>query len=195
MDERDEDLPADVAPYVVLELGGGPIQIVFKPGHAKDGGHKYKLVFSWTTRMFHQHSYLGYGLKNAQESMHRLVEVHGPGVHTASSMQTHAKDIQSLSSSGSHKGNQGYQQLRGVVCEQKPCSFDPFSARYIPDIVLLLRLCYSLMGPSAGSHPALTISMYCLSRSRSARGLQRYLDRTELGCCLSATISLSSTSI
>ncbi|KAL4073343.1 hypothetical protein V8B97DRAFT_224908 [Scleroderma yunnanense] len=84
---------------------------------------------------------------------------------------------------------------RCSVCEQKPCSFDPFSARYIPDIVLLLRLCYSLMGPSAGSHPALTISMYCLSRSRSARGLQRYLDRTELGCCLSATISLSSTSI
>ncbi|KAI6044915.1 nucleoside phosphatase family-domain-containing protein [Pisolithus marmoratus] len=73
------DSPADVSPYAVLDLGGGSTQIVFEPEREadldvdedepprevlKEGDHKYDFG----------HSYLGYGLKSARGSVHRLVE-------------------------------------------------------------------------------------------------------------------------
>ena len=54
---------------------------MFEPEYAeseetalKDGKHKYELVFGGVTRMLCQHSHLGYGLKSARGSVHRLVE-------------------------------------------------------------------------------------------------------------------------
>ena len=64
----------------VLDLGGGSTQIVFEPerGRAepvlKDGEHRYELAFGGEERVLYQHSYLGYGLKSARESVHRVIE-------------------------------------------------------------------------------------------------------------------------
>lgn len=79
------DSPKDAPTYAVLDLGGGSTQIVFEPekggearvaagGALRDGEHKYELVFGGEERVLYQHSYLGYGLKSARESVHRLVE-------------------------------------------------------------------------------------------------------------------------
>ena len=76
------DSPKDAPTYAVLDLGGGSTQIVFEPeeggedvgGVLKDGEHKYELVFAGEERVLYQHSYLGYGLKSARESVHRVVE-------------------------------------------------------------------------------------------------------------------------
>lgn len=83
------DAPKDAPTYAVLDLGGGSTQIVFEPekgeearadvepgagGVLKDGEHKYELVFGGEERVLYQHSYLGYGLKSARESVHRVVE-------------------------------------------------------------------------------------------------------------------------
>ena len=70
----------DMPTYAVLDLGGGSTQIVFEPevgdvgGRLEDGEHKYELEFAGERRVLYQHSYLGYGLKSARESVHRLVE-------------------------------------------------------------------------------------------------------------------------
>ena len=71
----------DASTYAVLDLGGGSTQIVFEPekgrekgGLLKEGEHKYELTFGKEERVLYQHSYLGYGLKSARESVHRLVE-------------------------------------------------------------------------------------------------------------------------
>lgn len=79
------DSPKDAPTYAVLDLGGGSTQIVFEPekggdatagagGVLKDGEHKYELVFGGEKRVLYQHSHLGYGLKSARESVHRVVE-------------------------------------------------------------------------------------------------------------------------
>ena len=76
------DSPKDAPTYAVLDLGGGSTQIVFEPekggeeagGVLRDGEHKYELVFGGEERVLYQHSYLGYGLKSARESVHRVVE-------------------------------------------------------------------------------------------------------------------------
>jgi len=68
----------------VFDLGGGSTQIVFEPTFplAKDGGmpeqlaegdHKYKLSFGGRDFTLYQHSYLGYGLMAARETLHKLV--------------------------------------------------------------------------------------------------------------------------
>lgn len=85
---------ADSAPgtpsYAVLDLGGASTQIVFKPVFAKpdsalvEGEHKYDLAFGGATHVLYQHSYLGYGLMRARESVHRLVDFMG-------SIRTNAK--------------------------------------------------------------------------------------------------------
>ena len=70
------------APYAVLDLGGASTQIVFEPtfdmakpdAALKDGEHKYALRFAGADRTLYQHSYLGYGLKTARQSVHRVVE-------------------------------------------------------------------------------------------------------------------------
>jgi len=68
----------------VFDLGGGSTQIVFEPTfkHAADGGmpeqlqegdHKYKLSFGGRDFTLYQHSYLGYGLMEARNNLHRLL--------------------------------------------------------------------------------------------------------------------------
>jgi guanosine-diphosphatase len=76
------DSPEGSLPYAVLDLGGGSTQIVFEPesGDEKgdeglqEGEHKYELEFGGAKRVLYQHSYLGYGLKSARASVHRLVQ-------------------------------------------------------------------------------------------------------------------------
>lgn len=76
------DSPAGISPYAVLDLGGASTQIVFEPmfdekrpdKSLEPGEHKYDLEFGGKKRVLYQHSYLGYGLMKARESVHRLVE-------------------------------------------------------------------------------------------------------------------------
>lgn len=74
--------PSSSAPdtYAVLDLGGGSTQIVFHPrfpdthkSGLEEGEHKYELKFAGREFTLYQHSYLGYGLKSARMSVHRLV--------------------------------------------------------------------------------------------------------------------------
>lgn len=68
----------------VFDLGGGSTQIVFQPTfkQAVDGGmpetlaagdHKYDLKFGGRDFTLYQHSYLGYGLMEARNNLHRVV--------------------------------------------------------------------------------------------------------------------------
>ncbi|KAF2168280.1 hypothetical protein M409DRAFT_65741 [Zasmidium cellare ATCC 36951] len=68
----------------VFDLGGGSTQIVFQPTfkEAADGGmpeqmqegdHKYELSFGGRDFTLYQHSYLGYGLMEARNNLHRVV--------------------------------------------------------------------------------------------------------------------------
>jgi len=68
----------------VFDLGGGSTQIVFEPTfkEAADGGmpeqmqegdHKYKLSFGGRDFTLYQHSYLGYGLMEARNNLHRVI--------------------------------------------------------------------------------------------------------------------------
>ena len=68
----------------VFDLGGGSTQIVFQPTFkgAPDGGmpekmaegdHKYALSFGGREFELYQHSYLGYGLMEARNNLHRVV--------------------------------------------------------------------------------------------------------------------------
>ncbi|KAF2112968.1 guanosine-diphosphatase [Lophiotrema nucula] len=67
----------------VLDLGGGSTQIVFEPTfpdsasggmpkHLEDGDHKYELKFGGREFTLYQHSYLGYGLMEARNNMHKV---------------------------------------------------------------------------------------------------------------------------
>lgn len=72
--------PANTPTYAVLDLGGGSTQIVFEPTFSQpdsileDGEHKYELEFAGRTHVLYQHSYLGYGLMEARNHVHQLVE-------------------------------------------------------------------------------------------------------------------------
>ncbi|KAK4546311.1 Guanosine-diphosphatase [Oleoguttula mirabilis] len=68
----------------VFDLGGGSTQIVYQPTFkdAPDGGmpetmmegdHKYALSFGGRDFELYQHSYLGYGLMEARNNLHRVV--------------------------------------------------------------------------------------------------------------------------
>lgn len=67
----------------VFDLGGGSTQIVFQPTFkAADGGmpeqlqegdHKYDLKFGGRDFTLYQHSYLGYGLMEARNNLHRVI--------------------------------------------------------------------------------------------------------------------------
>ncbi|KXL49138.1 hypothetical protein M433DRAFT_151974 [Acidomyces richmondensis BFW] len=68
----------------VFDLGGGSTQIVFQPTfkEASEGGmpermlegdHKYELTFGGRNFELYQHSYLGYGLMEARNNLHRVV--------------------------------------------------------------------------------------------------------------------------
>ncbi|KAJ7704696.1 nucleoside phosphatase family-domain-containing protein [Mycena olivaceomarginata] len=84
--------------YAVLDLGGGSTQIVFAPAANAEapplleGEHKYDLEFAGSTRALYQHSYLGYGLMSARESVHRVVEFMA-GLHSSPSSSASEKTI------------------------------------------------------------------------------------------------------
>jgi len=79
-------IPEKKTTFAVLDLGGASTQIVFEPAFdekrpdsiLKDGEHKYDLTFGGEKRVLYQHSYLGYGLKQAREHVHKLVEFLAP---------------------------------------------------------------------------------------------------------------------
>jgi guanosine-diphosphatase len=71
----------------VFDLGGGSTQIIFEPtfkdarnggmpAKMEEGDHKYVLTFGGRNFTLYQHSYLGYGLMAARETLHRLVIDH-----------------------------------------------------------------------------------------------------------------------
>lgn len=73
----------------VFDLGGGSTQIVFQPTFPQaangglpeemaEGDHKYSLSFGGRDFTLYQHSYLGYGLMEARNNLHRVVV---QGVH------------------------------------------------------------------------------------------------------------------
>lgn len=74
----------NVDSLAVLDLGGASTQIVFEPSFTKsdakfeEGDHKYHLEFNGHSHVLYQHSYLGYGLMQARQSVHRLVEFLAP---------------------------------------------------------------------------------------------------------------------
>ena len=68
----------------VFDLGGGSTQIVFQPTFKEaphggmpekmaEGDFKYELFFGGRNFTLYQHSYLGYGLMEARNSLHRVV--------------------------------------------------------------------------------------------------------------------------
>ncbi|KAF7184929.1 putative guanosine-diphosphatase [Pseudocercospora fuligena] len=68
----------------VFDLGGGSTQIVFQPTfkaaehggmpeQLAEGDHKYELSFGGRDFTLYQHSYLGYGLMEARNNLHRVV--------------------------------------------------------------------------------------------------------------------------
>ncbi|KAI9728360.1 MAG: Guanosine-diphosphatase [Chrysothrix sp. TS-e1954] len=75
--------PSKTPTAAVFDLGGGSTQIVFEPTFPlapggvpetlADGEHKYNLTFGGRDFTLYQHSYLGYGLMAARESLHQLV--------------------------------------------------------------------------------------------------------------------------
>ncbi len=75
--------PDQTPTAAVFDLGGGSTQIVFQPTFKSpsggmpetlaDGDHKYKLSFGGRDFTLYQHSYLGYGLMAARESIHKAV--------------------------------------------------------------------------------------------------------------------------
>jgi len=79
-------MPEKKPTFAVLDLGGASTQIVFEPvfddqqpdSMLKEGEHKYDLTFGGEKRVLYQHSYLGYGLKQAREHVHKLVEFLAP---------------------------------------------------------------------------------------------------------------------
>lgn len=79
-------IPERKSTFAVMDLGGASVQIVFEPmsdekrpgSVLKDGEHKYELTYGGEKYVLYQHSYLGYGLKQAQEHVHRLIEFLAP---------------------------------------------------------------------------------------------------------------------
>lgn len=155
------DSPKDAPPYAVLDLGGGSTQIVFEPQFGdeksdtglKEGEHKYELEFGEAKRVLYQHSYLGYGLKSARESVHRVVQfmdslrsskndandrvrmIHNPCLAQGSVKEVKLPsgdgDTMTVTMTGSDVGN--FEACNRIlelvmakddVCELKPCSFN-----------------------------------------------------------------------
>ncbi|RMY00687.1 hypothetical protein D0867_11655 [Hortaea werneckii] len=76
--------PDETPTAAVFDLGGGSTQIVFQPTfpkapeggmpeHMAEGDHKYELAFGGRKFELYQHSYLGYGLMEARNNLHRVV--------------------------------------------------------------------------------------------------------------------------
>ncbi|KAI0315612.1 nucleoside phosphatase family-domain-containing protein [Amylostereum chailletii] len=151
------DSPKDAVPHAVLDLGGASTQIVFEPAFGDssarllEGEHKYELEFGGRTHVLYQHSYLGYGLKRARKSVHRLVEfmasvrpsgrkpeaeIANPCLARGTRREVEIEDEltqmkKTVTMAGEDVG--GFEACNRVVelimakdaiCEVKPCSFD-----------------------------------------------------------------------
>ncbi|KAH9891797.1 nucleoside phosphatase family-domain-containing protein [Cubamyces lactineus] len=151
--------PKEKQPYAVLDLGGASTQIVFEPtfdmskpdATLEEGEHKYDLTFGGQKRVLYQHSYLGYGLMRARESVHKVVEFmgtvlgkeHGEGAKVANpclakgtSRRVEIEDERlgqkwNVTMAGEDIGS--FEACNKVVelvmakdsvCEVKPCSFN-----------------------------------------------------------------------
>lgn len=75
--------PEKTPSAAVFDLGGGSTQIVFEPTfpevagtspeQMEEGDHKYELNFGGRKFSLYQHSYLGYGLMEARNSLHKMI--------------------------------------------------------------------------------------------------------------------------
>jgi len=178
------DSPAGTPSYAVLDLGGASTQIVFEPmfdekrpdASLEPGEHKYDLDFGGKKRTLYQHSYLGYGLMKARESVHRLVEflatthdlekgsIANPCLARGMTRNVNITDIHTgnkrlVTMDGADIGNfdacNRVVQLvmaKDAVCEVKPCSFNGV---YQPSLletfpqgkILLLSYFYDRINP------------------------------------------------
>lgn len=185
MDTIRADTPADKPTYAVLDLGGASTQIVFEPVFTSDrpeaalaeGDHKYELVFGGRTHVLYQHSYLGYGLMRARQSVHRLVDfmssfqppapggaVANPCLAKGTSRTVVVEDerlgqTRNVTMTGADVGsfeacNRVVQLVmaKDAVCEVKPCSFNGVYQPSLLDTfphgkVLLLSYFYDRLRP------------------------------------------------
>ncbi|PCH39828.1 hypothetical protein WOLCODRAFT_116240 [Wolfiporia cocos MD-104 SS10] len=151
------DTPANTPTYAVLDLGGASTQIVFEPIFSKpdssmeDGEHKYDITFGGKQRILYQHSYLGYGLMRARQSVHRLVEFMGSMRSSGSGANatvvnpclargtSKVVDVEDTRTSDKFSVNMVGQDVgsfencnrivelvmaKDAICELKPCSFN-----------------------------------------------------------------------
>ncbi|KAI0786178.1 nucleoside phosphatase family-domain-containing protein [Abortiporus biennis] len=183
------DTPPGTTPYAVLDLGGASTQIVFEPSFdmskpdntLEEGEHKYDLKFGGKEHVLYQHSYLGYGLKKARGSVHRLVEFmgsfHKPGKDVVVGNPCLARGTTKLVTIEDERiGKErnvtmvgedigGFEACNRVVelvmakdaiCEVKPCSFNGV---YQPSLletfptgkILLLSYFYDRVNPLISS--------------------------------------------
>ncbi|KAI0072545.1 hypothetical protein K474DRAFT_1604899 [Panus rudis PR-1116 ss-1] len=147
------DSPKDTTPYAVLDLGGASTQIVFEPtfdmskpdSTLEPGEHKYDLKFAGKDHTLYQHSYLGYGLMSARQSIHRLVHFMGTfrapakgdiipnpclakGTKRAVELKEEGKTVTMVGEDiGSFEACNRVVELvmaKDAICEVKPCSFN-----------------------------------------------------------------------
>jgi len=131
----------------IFDLGGGSTQIVFEPKYVDsdrmaDGEHKYQLNFAGQNYDLYQHSYLGYGLNYARDTIKEEM-INAWDGHT--SVQ-HPCLFKNYTETFKHKDDKegitdvllvgtgaGHTQCRGVVekmmnknakCSLSPCSFN-----------------------------------------------------------------------
>ncbi|CAL1712323.1 unnamed protein product [Somion occarium] len=127
------DTPEGTKPYGVLDLGGASTQIVFTPtfdmskpdSTLEEGEHKYDLKFAGKDHLLYQHSYLGYGLMKARESVHRGT------IREVTIEDAIRGDSRNVTMVGEDIG--GFESCNRVIelvmakdaiCEVKPCAFN-----------------------------------------------------------------------
>ncbi|KAG2180759.1 hypothetical protein INT44_003766 [Umbelopsis vinacea] len=127
----------------IFDLGGGSTQIVFEPKYLDtdrmaEGEHKYQLNFAGQSYDLYQHSYLGYGLNYARDTIKEEMvnawdqhsSVQHPCLFKNYTETFKRKDESEVTLVGT---GAGHTQCRGVVekmmnknakCALSPCSFN-----------------------------------------------------------------------
>jgi len=172
--------PHQQSTYAVLDLGGASTQIVFKPRAAgpetqlMEGEHKYVLEFGGSNHTLYQHSYLGYGLKEARKSVHRLAqfmstfnkepqhntqsEIANPCLSKGTSQSVDLEDKPVMMTGADIGSFQGCKRLvelvmaKDAICLVKPCSFNGIYQPSILDSfpageIMLLSYFYDRIAP------------------------------------------------
>ncbi|KAF8882906.1 nucleoside phosphatase family-domain-containing protein [Gymnopilus junonius] len=174
------DTPADTPTYAVLDLGGGSTQIVFEPSFTskqktlEEGEHKYELNFGGRKHTLYQHSYLGYGLMQARNHVHTLVEFMASlrvqserekkeGIVGNPCLARGTKRVVELAGERTGKWRKleacgRLVQLvlaKDAICEMKPCSFNGVYQPSLLDSFQHGKLAtLTCLGPSSwSSHP------------------------------------------